>query len=87
MLKHFCPTDAKNCATTGKLYVSASKMVGGVEAFGGGDREIRLAKKGEKHGGEESPDRSMRRMAGVKETIHLNDDLGSNRMFLAGCCS
>ena len=60
MLKRFRPTDAKNCAASSKLYVSASKMAGGVEALGGGERQIRLAKKGEKRCGEESPDRGVR---------------------------
>ena len=79
--------DAKNCAASSKLYVLASKMVGGVEALGRGDRQIRLAKKGEKRGGEESPDRGVRKKAGVQVTTHLDEDLGSNGMFLAGRCS
>lgn len=45
------------------------------------------AKKGEKRCAEESPDRSVRRKAGVQITTHLNEDLGSNGMFLAGRCS
>ena len=58
-------------------------MAGGVEALGGGDRQIRLAKKGEKRSGEESPDHGVGRKAAVQVTTHLNEDLGSNGMFLA----
>ena len=87
MLKHFRPTDVKNCSASSKLYVSASKVAGGVEALGGGDRQIRLAKKGEKRGGEKSPDRGVGRKAGVQVTTYLNEDLGSNGVFLARGCS
>ena len=62
-------------------------MAGGVEALGGGDRQVRLAKKGEKRSGEESPDHGVGKKAAVQVTTHLNEDLGSNGMFLAGRCS
>ena len=62
-------------------------MADGVKDLGGGDRQIRLAKKGEKRGGEKSPDSGVERKAGVQVTTHLNEDLGSNGVFLAGRCS